>query len=358
MKILIIEDEPDLRNTLKDMLEINGYEVLAARDGAEGVLLAAQGPDMIFCDVAMPVMDGYETIAAIRRLPDVGEVPFVFLTAKTERSDQRRGMELGADDYITKPFTEQELLRAITARKGRQQNVQQRLQELVSLRTHEVRAQWSHELLTPLSALLGCIALMEESVETDDREELRELLSNMRLAANLQEQLSRKLIRYFELERLRDIPHSQLRQRCSAGEALREGASKAAALFNREPDLELWVNDGTVALHGEHLSYAILEVVRNAFGFSATGSKVRVSGRAVAGQYRIEISDQGPGLSPEQRAQIGPFVQFDRAMREQQGLGLGLAIARMTAGIGGGRMTLDEGPGGRGLTVVIELPLA
>src|SRR4051812_43575322 len=106
MKILIIEDQPEVRATLQDLLEIHGHEVLAAEDGVVGVRLAAQSPDFIFCDMAMPNLDGPGVLAAIRQMPGVSDVPFVFLTAFADRGRQREGMAQGADDYITKPFTE------------------------------------------------------------------------------------------------------------------------------------------------------------------------------------------------------------------------------------------------------------
>src|SRR3954463_3907443 len=98
MKILIIDDQPDLLDTLRDILEINGHEVLAAEDGLVGVKLAAQLPDFIFCDVTMPNLDGHGVLKAIKQMPAVCDVPFVFVTALAERGQQREGMSLGADD--------------------------------------------------------------------------------------------------------------------------------------------------------------------------------------------------------------------------------------------------------------------
>src|SRR4051812_16336846 len=107
MKILIIEDQEDIRATLRDLLEINGHEVIEAEDGVQGVKLAAQTPDFIFCDMSMPNLDGRGVLNAIKEMPEIRDVPFVFLTANAERHHQREGMTLGADDYITKPFTEE-----------------------------------------------------------------------------------------------------------------------------------------------------------------------------------------------------------------------------------------------------------
>jgi CheY-like chemotaxis protein len=121
VNILIIEDEPAIRETLQFCLELNGHTVLAAEDGPAGVRLAAQQPDLILCDVGLPGLDGYGVIAAIQQLPACRDIPFIFLTARAGHDDLRRGMSLGADDYITKPFTQRDILDAIDARLRRQQ---------------------------------------------------------------------------------------------------------------------------------------------------------------------------------------------------------------------------------------------
>jgi len=357
MRILIIEDAPDVRQTLKDMLEINGHEVWTAADGVEGVELAARRPDFIFCDVAMPRMNGYATIEAVRNIPEMRDVPFVFLTARAEKADQRSGMALGADDYIAKPFMESDILGAITARTKRRQTVCERIEAMRSQRRQEIHAEWSHELLTPLNAMLGCLDLLEEEADTIDRAELKEVLANLRAGAVRQEHLSQKLIRYFELEQLRDASRPMALVSCAAATAVRDGATRAARESGRSADVSIEVEPGTVALCSEHLSYALAEVVANACRFSNAGDPVRVAGLAEGAVYRIAVLDCGPGMTAGQRASIGAFVQFDRKVREQQGLGLGLAIARATAMLCGGRFLLEEGEQNRGLKAVFALPL-
>ena len=116
-KILLIEDNDDIRNNSAEILELSNYEVIVAENGKIGVEKAIEHqPDLIICDIMMPVLDGYGVIHAIQKNDHIKNTPFIFLTAKTERSDFRKGMELGADDYITKPFTGTELLNAVDSR--------------------------------------------------------------------------------------------------------------------------------------------------------------------------------------------------------------------------------------------------
>ncbi|MCL8007293.1 response regulator [Gelidibacter japonicus] len=116
-KVLIIEDNVDVRENTADILELAGYKVATAENGKIGLEKAIQLlPDVIVCDIMMPEMDGYEVLQDLNKNAKTASIPFVFLTAKTERTDMRKGMNLGADDYLTKPFSENELLEAIECR--------------------------------------------------------------------------------------------------------------------------------------------------------------------------------------------------------------------------------------------------
>ncbi|MFI5185114.1 MAG: response regulator [Chitinophagales bacterium] len=116
-KILLIEDNDDVRNNTAEILELANYKVLTAENGKRGVEIALkENPDLIVCDIMMPVLDGYGVLHALQKNKETMNTPFIFLTAKTEKAEVRRGMELGADDYITKPFSGTELLNALDGR--------------------------------------------------------------------------------------------------------------------------------------------------------------------------------------------------------------------------------------------------
>lgn len=125
-KILIIDDEKDIREILTEALENNNFEVARAEDGVEGIKLAFQlNPDLILCDTAMPKMNGHEVLRMLRKNPATSGTPFIFLTAKSEKTDVRQGMLSGADDYLTKPFTLHEVLAAIHIRLDRRSEIEQ-----------------------------------------------------------------------------------------------------------------------------------------------------------------------------------------------------------------------------------------
>ncbi len=117
MRILLIEDNQEIRENICEILELDGFDVITAANGKEGLDLARESvPDLIVCDIMMPVMDGYTVLYFLSKEPKTADIPFIFLTAKAERLDFRKGMEMGADDYITKPFEDVELINAIRSR--------------------------------------------------------------------------------------------------------------------------------------------------------------------------------------------------------------------------------------------------
>lgn len=116
-KVLVIEDEMEIRSNLLELLVLEGYEVVGADNGVTGLLGAIEHhPDLIICDVMMPELDGYDVLQALRQEPETLTIPFIFLTALANKGDIRRGMILGADDYLTKPFTRSDVLSAVETR--------------------------------------------------------------------------------------------------------------------------------------------------------------------------------------------------------------------------------------------------
>ena len=119
--ILVIDDDADVRDVVVRTLRHFGFRTRDAVNGRAGLELAlAETPDLIICDIRMPEMDGFKTLSAVRDLPGLANVPFIFLTANIDKDSMRRGMTSGADDYLTKPFTQEELLEAVTSRLARQ----------------------------------------------------------------------------------------------------------------------------------------------------------------------------------------------------------------------------------------------
>ena len=132
-KILIIEDEEDILDNIKTLLVLNKFKVYTATDGEKGLIIVKNYlPDLIISDIMLPGIDGYEVFEKINKNENTSHIPFIFLTAKVDRKDLRKGMELGADDYIFKPFDNDELLKAINTRLKKHDAIKEKIIHLLT----------------------------------------------------------------------------------------------------------------------------------------------------------------------------------------------------------------------------------
>ena len=164
-KILVIEDEQIIRENILKLLKAEGFDVTGAENGTQGLNAAVSNlPDVIICDVMMPELDGYGVLMALRSNPVTATLPFVFLTGKAERSEMRQGMELGADDYLTKPFTKAELVGAISSRLKKQEAVAKQYNTLRSSQSSALIQDAADKLEQIKTSLCGALEREEFQV--------------------------------------------------------------------------------------------------------------------------------------------------------------------------------------------------
>ena len=155
-KVLVIDDENSIREVIAVTLRRAGYEVFTASNGAEGLELARkQLPGLIICDVRMVLVDGYEVLAAIRNNPSTASIPFIMVTSLASIERMRQGMEMGADDFLPKPFLPNQLLAAVKARLEKHQMLVQQAESKLELLRQHLSTALPHELRTPLNGILG-----------------------------------------------------------------------------------------------------------------------------------------------------------------------------------------------------------
>src|SRR6476646_1559017 len=165
-KILVIEDEQPFREALLELLEIEGFEAIGAENGQAGVQLAQKHlPDLVLCDIQMPDIDGYSVLRSLRQDSRTATLPFIFLTAKGDKSEVRQGMELGADDYLTKPCTAAQVLNAIATRLNKQDVIEQQTQSKLDHLRCNISLALPHELHTPLNGILGLSQILMEEYQ-------------------------------------------------------------------------------------------------------------------------------------------------------------------------------------------------
>jgi len=348
-KILVIEDEESIRENILDLLEAENFEGIGAINGHVGIKLAnEQIPDLILCDMMMPEVDGHGVLKALRSEPLTATIPFIFLTAKADKTDIRTGMEQGADDYITKPCTPQELLKAIAIRLEKQKTISRQSQKtLDELRTN-ISMSLPHELRTPLNAILGFSELILSEYQVLKESDILEMIGQIQTSGHRLYRLIQNFLLYAELEIAATNPELLKEMRNSefscVKSLLSQKARQQAKHANRTDDLQLNLQDSSVAIDSVRLAKIVEELLDNAFKFSLEGTPVVLSTVVENQTFILSVKDQGRGMTADQIAQLEAYRQFDRKLYQQAGLGLGLAIVQRLAELHGGKFKIESLP--------------
>jgi two-component system sensor histidine kinase/response regulator len=351
-KILVIEDENLIRESIVDILEEEGYQCIQSENGHSGIVSAKKYlPDLILCDIKMPEINGHQVLTALREEPSTSTIPFVFISALVDKKDFRTGMELGADDYITKPFTNEELLNSVKMRLAKNDEIKSRLNDLKK----NIAQSLPHELRTPLISILGYAQLLMDRHKEIYGDQVYEFAKTIHESGLRLHRLIQNFIIYTRLELLglsSKTGNNKKVQISSITKLFVESIlERIASRYKRSGDLETDIKDTTVKMSMEDIAVIIEEIVDNAFKFSNSNTKVSVNIYNEKDNFIMTVSDSGRGLNTEQLTQIGAYVQFERGKYEQQGSGLGLAISKKMVELHGGTFNINSVYGKK--TVVI-----
>lgn len=358
--ILVAEDEAKLRFILCELLADEGYEVLEASDGEEArELFALHRPELVVSDIRMPRLDGFGLLAAVRLLAAWYETPFVFLSARADQADIRAGMMAGADDYLLKPFEPDQLLKVVADRLQRVREVRGQMREAQL----QLIRRLPHELRTPLNGIAGLTELLRLRARDDNPPaiaELEEIGRMLKISADRMQRMVENVLFWSEITVLRGDA-SAFEDHFNDGSewvaALSQTCEQIATEHGRAADVRLEVECAAAAVPGRRLLAVTGHLVDNACKFSAAGTRIEVKAGQSDGRFHLRVKDAGRGMTREEISQVGPFRQFRRDTYEQQGLGLGLAIASAYAGRHGGVFKLSPVSGGPGLIAELFIPL-
>lgn len=359
--ILIIEDEPQVRENIQQILQFSDFVTLTAPNGRIGLEIATtELPDLIICDIMMPELDGYGLLSALRQNETTKNIPLIFVTAKAERSAFRQGMDFGADDYLTKPFTPEELLNAIAARLERQVAIERQAQAKLDELRMNIAHSLPHELNTPLNGIIGMSQLLMENCDIMPTSEEVEIAESIYVSANRLYRLTQRFLLYSELELITNNPSKILQikekiNKCCSQQIIDEVSQFKAREMYREKDLKLDLQASIVKMPEEKLRIVIEELIDNAFKFSLSNSEVQVISNIDGNKLKIDVIDNGQGMTMQEIERVGAFLQFNRKSYEQQGSGLGLAIVQHIVNLYGGELTIDSIPKKRTM-VSVRLP--
>jgi signal transduction histidine kinase len=358
-RILVVEDERSQRLMIMTMLKSHGFETLGAENGAEGAELARQhSPDLILSDIHMERGDGYSMLNAIRNDQATSTIPVIFITGMADHHAMRQSMQLGADDFIPKPFTSEDLLAAVRTRLDKHQ----KLSDRASKRLEELRASMSvtvpHEMRTPLNGILGYSDIMRKQFDDLEPLEVGRMAERIYKNAKRLERLVENYLLYAQMEFHKEEMYKKElfdTEIPEAEKAIEQIAVQKANDFGRAADLYLHLSPGAVGVTPKYFAKIVEEIIDNGFRYSKSGTHVLVRSEYRNHQLHFSVTDQGRGMTAEQISQIGAFVQFEREVYEQQGQGLGLTVARRLVELHGGSIEIAS-EYGKSTTVSVVLP--
>jgi two-component system sensor histidine kinase/response regulator len=356
VRILVIEDEDLIRDSLEDLLLVEGFEVITAENGEKGVYLASQRqPDLILCDVMMPILNGYEVLEQVRQDKDLSTVPFLFLTSMVDRYSNRKGMSLGADDYLEKPCTKDELLAAITVRLEKQKLIEERIEEKMNALRRSITLSL---LQTPLSGIMGLSELLMMQSEQVTPLDVYDYAYGINRSADRLYRLIQNYLLYSKLLVLRSQgqPRFTSQHPCNSFVVFSNISQRKAREYERPDDLQIDITEVDLRMASEDLIKIADELIDNAFKYSSQGTKVCLSSYATDAHWVLTIKDHGRGMTKAQIANIGAYIQFERQFYEQQGMGLGLFLAKTLVEFYGGNLNIHSEET-LGTSIRITIPL-
>lgn len=365
--MLIIEDDVRILREVCDWFQFEGYEVVSATNGREGLDAAEQHhPDLILCDITMPVMDGHEVLISLRSTPELSTTPFIFLTAAADRAAVRAGMTLGADDYLTKPFSHVDLLNAVQAQLHKHTTLLSRAASQTEVMTQLLNAEheramlrsrlmalFSHDFRNPLSSILTSSNILRRYNDrlTDDkrRHHLDRIDGSVQQLLNMLDEML--MTAEIESGRMTYDPQaldlSSFLEDCAEDMRLLDGNSHPIIVSNTV--------HGLIEADPKLLRHMLNNLIGNAMKYSASGAEVRITAEAGRDQLHLAVHDQGIGIPADSQHKL--FEPFYRAPNAKgfKGTGLGLNVVKECAECHHGHVSVVSAEG-EGSTFTITLP--
>ncbi|AFY75481.1 response regulator with CheY-like receiver domain and winged-helix DNA-binding domain (plasmid) [Synechococcus sp. PCC 7502] len=376
--ILVVDDEPNNFDVIETFLSNQDYQLHYVASGKEAITsLDLLQPHLILLDVMMPGMDGLQVCKEIKAMPQWSNVPIIMATALTDKKDLAQALFVGADDFISKPINRLELMARVHSML-RIKNQYDRIQSFSNLQRNtialltdnlqavrgNIASSLPHELNTPLCGILSGIQFLIDGIDDMGSEEIHEWLDISYQSALRLEKLTQKFLNYLFLELVLTLPQEEGTAKDTANKSnnssrsifIQDFAATIAQECHRLEDLVCQIEDVELSVPSSHLQWIVNELLENAFKFSELKTLVTVRGEGKDGMFHLWISDRGRGMTETQIATLGAFMQFERQIYEQQGMGLGLKIAEKAVKLYGGRFLITS-ICNQETTVYLTLPL-
>lgn len=367
-KVLVVDDIQSNIEFVTDVLELEDFKIFGANSGDEAIKIANDIlPDVVLLDISMPVMDGYEVCRILKENELTHEIPIIFLTARVQKEDIIKGFELGAVDYIIKPFNFNELISRVKThidlkhKTEQLRNINAKLELKVQERTQELRLanekltkamvelskldkaktefvlHINHELRTPLNGILGYVSLLEDQL-TDEP-----YYTHVRSI----DQLTNRLVKVAELSLLFTELNTQEHQldirKVDFNTAILDSLNcKELSLKNIEVELENPYESLFVKAEPKLLGTCLNIVIDNAIKYSPKNGKINITTKINNGFVDYIVADSGPGFSEKAMEDVFNFMSADNLDHQSHGFGVGLATARIILDLIGGKINIEN----------------
>ncbi|HVU11488.1 MAG TPA: hybrid sensor histidine kinase/response regulator [Phototrophicaceae bacterium] len=363
-RVLIVEDDLNLLEGIQTVLELDNYSVISVENGKQALAVLREStvpPDLIVSDIMMPQMDGIQLLREVRSVQEWIKIPFIFLTARSEKSDIQRGKQLGVDDYLVKPFDADDLLIAVESRLNRHKALNAIYDDAMSSLKRNILTILNHEFRTPLTFVVAYADMLNDDTHQLSNEEMLTFLHGVNTGALRLRRLIENFIVLVEMETGDAQRSYEIRKAAITDlEGMIEGARQEVFNLTRftqpfslqiEPDLPTFVGDAL------YLRMALVQLIDNAVKFSEGDAAIVCGAARVGDEVHLWVQDHGRGIENAEQGHIWEmFYQIDRSKYEDQGTGSGLAIVDHITRLHNGHAEVTSQPN-EGSTFTICLPM-
>lgn len=366
-RVLVVDDQAELREEVSDWLEMEGYETLVACNGRQALTTALQHcPDLIVSDIAMPEMDGFQLLLELRANPELSSTPFIFLTARADHEFVRKGMGLGADDYLTKPFSHTELLNTISARLERkkvyEQTAERQFNALSQALQHvqgrpslqgRITTMLSHDLRGLVTAVLSSAGLLKKYRDRMTNEQQNRHIDRIEGASYQIIHMLDDIFLSAELETEASGFQPEIVDLCTFMDTL---IAEFRVIIDERHTITYQCDvDGRTQVDRRLFRQIVTNLLSNGVKYSPNGGEVAVTLHADGGDFILKVSDCGIGIAATDIPHL--FDPFFRAQTAQpiSGTGLGLPIVKYAVDLHGGSIHVSSEPG-QGTCFTVTIP--
>lgn len=346
-KILIADDNPDNVELLRKRLGSQGYDTVAAFDGEEALAaVLRENPDLMILDIMMPKMDGYEVLRRLKKEEDYRDLPVILLTAKKEIPDKIKGLDIGANDYITKPFNPQELLARVKSLLTLREEQQRKAKDERLTALDQMVEGVAHEIRNPVTAIGGFARRLYDRLppNTPEKQYAEIIVNESKRLEQMVRQIVESTVISIPSLRKRDLNEVITEALAACQEKLAE--SKVTVKVQLAEDLPHFIMDAG------NLRRVIAHLISNAINAMPEGGTLTITTSKRNHFAQIQVADTGVGIPPK----ILPHIFDPFFTTKSSGPGLGLAMVHKIIKQHGGQINVESEPG-KGTTFTITLPL-